>query len=207
MMYDVVFKSGIVGLLIWVLLFLTSTAALAIAIRCAWSLRKRRILSPELPPQLESHLALGDLNQAYEICRNDGTVMARIANAVFENAHRQNRVVRQETAMTALDKQAREILRQINSLSMCANIAPMLGLLGTVTGMVDAFVGLGTSMGPEKASLLAIAIAQALYTTAAGLLIAVPAIAVTVIFRNTLERRVEVLSEDVEKILQAIPGD
>ena len=80
------------------------------------------------------------------------------------------------------------MLRQINSLSLCGNIAPMLGLLGTVTGMVDAFMGLGTAMGPEKASILAISISQALYTTAAGLLIAVPAITFSVIFRNILRR-------------------
>ena len=81
----------------------------------------------------------------------------------------------------------------------------MLGLLGTVTGMVDAFLGLGTAMGPEKASVLAISISQALYTTAAGLLIAVPAIVLALIFRNLLEKRVEAVTESVEKILDAIP--
>ena len=104
-----------------------------------------------------------------------------------------------------LDRRVKAILRQINSLSMCANIAPMLGLLGTVTGMVDAFMGLGTTMGPEKASVLAIAISQALYTTAAGLLVAIPAIACTVFCRNTLEKRVEFVTDHLENVLKCIP--
>ncbi len=66
-------------------------------------------------------------------------------------------------------------------------------------------MGLGTAMGPEKASILAISISQALYTTAAGLLIAVPAITFATIFRNLLEKRTEDVSEAVEQILEAIP--
>jgi len=97
------------------------------------------------------------------------------------------------------------VLRQINTLSLCGNIAPMLGLLGTVTGMVDAFMGLGAAMGPEKASILAISISQALYTTAAGLLIAVPAITFSVVFRNLLEQRTETVTESLEQILEVIP--
>ena len=81
----------------------------------------------------------------------------------------------------------------------------MLGLLGTVTGMVDAFMGLGTAMGPEKASVLAISISQALYTTAAGLLIAVPAIVLGVYFRNQLECRLETVKEAVEEVLKRLP--
>jgi biopolymer transport protein ExbB len=81
----------------------------------------------------------------------------------------------------------------------------MLGLLGTVTGMVDAFMGLGTAIGPEKASILAIAISQALYTTAAGLLVAIPAIVFSVMFRNILERRIELVSDVLDDLLKYIP--
>ena len=113
---------------------------------------------------------------------------------------------RQELVSELLDRRVRAILRQFNTLSMCANIAPMLGLLGTVTGMVDAFMGLGTAMGPEKASILAISISQALYTTAAGLLVAIPAIACTVFFRNTLEKRVEQVTTLLEQFLKHLPA-
>jgi biopolymer transport protein ExbB len=191
--------------MIWLLLFATSTAAVAIAIRCVWLLRYKRFFSHELSKLLESSLYHGDLDAAHQICKKDNSILARIVNTVLFVAHDQDRAERQSTAAEALERQARSVLRQINTLSMCGNIAPMLGLLGTVTGMVDAFMGLGTSMGPEKASILAVSISQALYTTAAGLLIAVPTIALSTICRNILEKRIELLGDDVDKILADIP--
>ena len=77
----------------------------------------------------------------------------------------------------------------------------MLCLLGTVIGMVAAFMGLGTALGPEKASVLAVAISQALYTTAAGLLVAVPCLTAINIFRNILEKRLQDLSDHLNNAL------
>lgn len=207
-MYQVIFNSGFIGLLIWILLFATSTMALALVIRSAYLLRRRHFLPKiELAEILKGSLQHENLDVAYEVCNNpkNGSAICRVICPVLLAAHRQNRQERQETAMTALDKETRRILRPLHLLSMCANIAPMLGLLGTVTGMVDAFMGLGTAMGPEKASILAISISQALYTTAAGLLIAVPVIAFSVLFRNRLERRAESVADLVQKLIDYIP--
>ena len=204
-MTNVIFNSGFIGLLIWVLLFAVSTAALAIAIRCAWALRKREFAAAAFDERLIPLLEQGDWQGAFDDCRVQSNLTAKIVNAVLMIAHEKGEKGRQELAAEMLDRRVKAILRQINSLSMCGNIAPMLGLLGTVTGMVDAFMGLGSAMGPEKASILAIAISQALYTTAAGLLVAIPAIACTVFFRNTLERRVELVTDLLENALKHIP--
>ncbi len=204
MMYDVVFGSGFIGVFIWALLFATSTGAVAIAIRCWWVLRRQRF-KPEFVETLMPYFQAQDWNGAYAHAQQDGSITARIAFTILSVAYCKTKAERQEIAVAALDREARAIQRQLNSLSMCSNIAPMLGLLGTVTGMVDAFMGLGTAMGPDKASMLAVSISQALYTTAAGLLIAIPAIVMLVFFRNLLERRMEELTESVEKILEAIP--
>ncbi len=204
MMYDVVFGSGFIGLLIWILLFATSTGALALVIRCWWVLRRGRF-NPGFLEVLMPYFEAGDWNGAYGQAQNEKSITGRVAFAVLSVAYCKTKAERQEIAIAVIDKEARAIQRQLNSLSMCSNIAPMLGLLGTVTGMVDAFLGLGTAMGPDKASMLAISISQALYTTAAGLLIAVPAIVMLVYFRNLLEKRLEELTETVEKILEAIP--
>lgn len=204
MMYDVVFNSGFIGLFIWILLFATSTGAVAITIRCWWILRRKRF-KPEFVNVLIPYFEAQDWNGAYARAQQSKSITARIAFAILSVAYCKTKVERQEIAVAALDREAKAIQRQLNSLSMCSNIAPMLGLLGTVTGMVDAFMGLGTAMGPDKASMLAISISQALYTTAAGLLIAIPAIVMMVFFRNLLERRMEDLAGAVEKILEAIP--
>lgn len=167
-MTQVIFNSGILGFLIWLFLFATSTAALAVAIHCGWVLRKKRF-----------------------------TLLGReIIAAAGTNRH-QN----EELAAGMLEQYSRQVLRLIGLLSMCGNIAPMLGLLGTVTGMVDAFMGLGVALGPEKASILALSISHALYTTAAGLFIAIPAIALAVVFRNLLEKRLEYLSSELDQAL------
>ena len=203
--YDVVFGSGMIGILIWGLLFATSTAALAITIRAVWSLRKSRFLTLGFTEQILPLVESKNYQEAYNACVGSPALAKKIVREVLLVAHLKNKTARQELATAILDREVRAVLRQINSISTCSNIAPMLGLLGTVTGMVDAFLGLGTAMGPEKASVLAISISQALYTTAAGLLIAVPAIVLALIFRNLLEKRVEAVTESVEKILDAIP--
>jgi biopolymer transport protein ExbB len=204
-MYDVIFNSGFIGFLIWLLLFATSTAGLALVFRCAWILRRKRFMAAGFADRLTPLLKEGDWQGAYDACGSDHAIAADIARSVLTVAHSKHKAARQELAVAMLDKAARAVLRQINSLAMCGNIAPMLGLLGTVTGMVDAFVGLGTTMGPEKASVLAIAISQALYTTAAGLLVAVPAIALSTIFRNLLEKRLEAVTEFSTLLLDTLP--
>jgi biopolymer transport protein ExbB len=204
MLYDVIFKSGIIGLLLWIILFLTSTVAMAIAIRCWWLLRRKRF-KPEFVNLLMPYFQAQDWNGAYTKAQQDSSVTARIAFAILSVAYCKTKAERLEIATAALDKEARAVQRQLSSLSTCGNIAPMEGLLGTVTGMVDAFTGLGTAIGPEKASILAISISHSLYTTAAGLLIAIPAIILVVFFRNQMERRMEELADAVEKILDAIP--
>lgn len=205
-MHQVIFNSGVIGFLIWLLLFAVSTAALAIAIRCIWILRKSLFVSSEFKEKLIPLLKNGDWQNAFEFCEHSHALVCTIAGEVLLAAHEKNDKERQELVSELLDRRVRAILRQFNTLSMCANIAPMLGLLGTVTGMVDAFMGLGTAMGPEKASILAISISQALYTTAAGLLVAIPAIACTVFFRNTLEKRVEQVTTLLEQFLKHLPA-
>lgn len=205
MMYDVVFKSGVIGFLIWLLLFITSTAAAALMIRCIWELRRSRFVHAAATESLLQLLLRGEWEEAKRHCGGSSALSARAAGSILETAYCRNRAEREEAATAALDREVRGNLRLINSLSLCGNIAPMLGLLGTVTGMVDAFLGMGTAMGPEKASVLAISISQALYTTAAGLLIAVPAVTGSVVFRNLLEKRTEMTTETMERILDAIP--
>ena len=93
----------------------------------------------------------------------------------------------------------------MNYLNLCGQIAPMLGLMGTVTGMIRAFQSLGGAAGPAKAKLLAMSISTALLTTAAGLLIAVPALLAFTLIRNHATRLVletEATVLDLIKVLR-----
>ena len=195
-MYQVIFNSGLIGFIIWLLLFAVSTAALALIIRCAWSLRNAMFLTTAFERKSKQYLNQQNWQGAFDYCQTFPSMLgAAVISEVLLSAETKDGAGCQDVASAVIDRRVRNVLRQISSLSMCANIAPMLGLLGTVTGMVDAFTGLGTAMGPEKASILAIAISQSLYTTAAGLLAAIPAITFSVIFRNQLEKRIEAVTD------------
>ncbi|MBO4630912.1 MAG: MotA/TolQ/ExbB proton channel family protein [Lentisphaeria bacterium] len=204
-MTSVIFNSGLIGFIIWLLLFAVSTAALALILRCAWSLRKAVFLTPIFKQESKRYLEQQDWQSAFDYCQKFPSMLgAAVISEILLSAETRDSAGCQEAASAVIDRRVRNVLRQISSLSMCANIAPMLGLLGTVTGMVDAFTGLGTAMGPEKASILAIAISQALYTTAAGLLAAIPAITFSVIFRNLLEKRIESVTDLSNFVIEKI---
>jgi len=96
-------------------------------------------------------------------------------------------------------------MQRVNYLNLCGAIAPMLGLMGTVTGMVDAFANLGQMQGAAKQAALAINISQALYTTAVGLVISIPAVLGFTFIRNHANRIIlsmESLTYDLIKVLR-----
>lgn len=204
MFYEVVFGSGILGVLIWLALFIISTVALAIGLKLMLSLRAKNFVNHEVSGMIASadeSLTLHDMLAKTD--EKSSKLFDRTVHAVIKKFHEPHEA-KEEAALNVMDKHSRNILRNINALQMCSNIAPMLGLLGTVQGMVCAFIGLGSAMGPEKASAIAIAIAQALYTTAAGLVIAIPAIAACVFFRNCLEKHLEHVNDDVNHVLSCL---
>ena len=111
----------------------------------------------------------------------------------------------QEAVTTAADLETEKILQKLTWISVCANLAPMLGLLGTVQGMIMAF---GTiAEGAPDVGALALAIAQALYTTAAGLCVAIPCVTVFYYLRNGANRtflRMEAMTMELIKDLRNV---
>lgn len=204
MFYQAVFGSGILGMVIWFSLFGISTAALALAIRIAIALKKHLFVNEE------SRAKLFETEKGKEVFflteSAKGSLFDEIAKYLIQNYFK-DRSALEGIASDMIGRVARRVLRLIGALQMCANVAPMLGLLGTVQGMVAAFMGLGTAMGPEKASVLAVSISQALYTTAAGLVIAIPATILCICFRNKLEGIIDELNDDVSTLISHLPGD
>jgi biopolymer transport protein ExbB len=88
----------------------------------------------------------------------------------------------------AVAEQAAKLYRKIEYLSVIGNIAPMCGLLGTVTGMIFAFQEVAVSQGTAGASDLAAGIYSALVTTVAGLVVAIPSLGAFAIFRNWIDQ-------------------
>jgi biopolymer transport protein ExbB len=105
----------------------------------------------------------------------------------------------------AVGREEAQVSFWINFLSLFASISPMIGLLGTVSGMIGAFQKIGTG-GMGKPELLAGNIGEALITTATGLIIAVPAIFAFFIFRNNLSRIVRDAESEYSAIIDALTG-
>ncbi len=201
MFYEVVFGSGPLGVAIWIGLFCVSTAALALVLILLFLLRQKNFLNPYFRKQITAC----DNADFGEIPAN-GSLFDNVLGVLMPN-YDKTKSEQDEMIMDVIGRDSRKILRKIAALQTCANVAPMLGLLGTVQGMVAAFMGLGTNMGPEKASVLAVSISQALYTTAAGLVIAIPATILCIVFRNRLEALIDELNNDIEKLQATFSGE
>lgn len=228
MFYQAVFEGGILGVAIWIALFCVSTAALAFVLKLFIMLMNKNFINKRIhllleggEIELDEKEAKTEISESENEAESNGEVtILQILKSIPENSmiladriyrmlsehHNESRKELEERASEIAQKDSRRILRVISALQMCANIAPMLGLLGTVQGMVAAFMGLGTALGPEKSAVLAVSIAQALYTTAGGLVIAIPATVMCIFFRNRLEKRLEDVSDDVEDVIAQFNG-
>jgi biopolymer transport protein ExbB len=162
-----------------------SVAALFFVIRNVLMLRTKNLLRADLKPQIEELLAKRDLKGVREVCQQNPSLMTSVLDAglerVSENDFDPAHVM--EAIEEAGNEQMVTFMRPINYLSMIGSIAPMLGLLGTVSGMIKAFANISAG-GMGKPELLAGNIGEALITTAAGLIIAIPAMLAYFVFKN-----------------------
>lgn len=202
--WDVVMSSGAIGIFIWLLLFATSIATLGLIIDGVLTIKQNKIMPPALIDAVKVALEQGDLGAAIQACESSPGPLSNILLAGFNNVSEGFDVI-MDSVSTAADIESEKLMQRVNYLNLQGALAPMLGLMGTVTGMVDAFAGLASATGSEKAQMLALAISQALYTTAVGLLVAVPAILGFTFIRNNASQiilRMESLTYDLIKVLR-----
>ena len=180
--FSVAFSNPISSV-VWILLFLTSFAMVGIIIHSAIMTRRKRLLPNNLINEVRKSINEGDLDTAIDVCENTPGPMANILTTGFSNISEGFEAV-QEAVSSAIELESERIMQRIRYLNLCGQIAPLLGLLGTVTGMVTAFRGLAQTTGAEKTRLLAESISNALWTTTMGLLIAVPALLAFALLKN-----------------------
>lgn len=163
------------GILMWPL-GLLSVATIALGVYGFMLVRPGKMLTPELVPDLQQKLIHLDLKEAMALCTATPSLLTNILVAGLR------RIEDDEIDVASMEKAMEEAsveetaggLRVIGYLSLIAQIAPMVGLLGTVSGMIKAFQKIGKgAMG--KPEVLAGDIGEALITTATGLLIGIPA--------------------------------
>lgn len=186
-LWDVLYGDSVVNLLIWIGLFLTSFLTVWLAIDGFLIVKKEKIVPSGVVIGVRDALSQGDLGTAIATCDANPGALSNILRAGFDNIHDGYEVVQQAISSCA-DLESEKLMQRINYLNICGQIAPMLGLMGTVTGMVAAFAGLASATGAAKAKILAQSISTALWTTCVGLIIAVPALLFFTYFKNLATR-------------------
>lgn len=172
---------------------LCSLAMFALVIHAARETRRARFVPAHLVRQLEDHLGIRAVDQARATVRGDRSVLARVLNAGLDRARPElpdaakGRV--EEAIAEGLEHEENAIGQWVNYLNVVATIAPMIGLLGTVSGMIGAFQTISAG-GMGRPELLAGDIGEALITTAAGLIIGIPAMLAYFILRNRLSDQI-----------------
>ena len=177
--FDNIKNAGWVG----VLIILLSIAGLSLIITFAMQIRRDVMVPPELVGHVESLFEEEDYDAALEVVEGNPSFFSTVLSAGLPRIDRPYHEV--ESAMEeAGDQEAAKLHQKIGYLSLIASVSPMLGLLGTVLGMVTAFNVIATSKTSPKPSQLAGGISQALMTTCMGLIVAIPMTVAYFIFRN-----------------------
>ena len=186
---QIVFSGGPLGIANMVVLIGLSIAALALALDNLRLVRRGRLIPSELAEQVRDQVAYGQLADAQELCRQQPSFLASVILQGLDEVESGWSEV--EKAMEdATAEQAARLFRRIEYLSVIGNIAPMVGLLGTVTGMLLAFKEVADTEGNAGAAQLADGIYQALVTTVAGLLIAIPSLGAFALLRSRVDQLV-----------------
>lgn len=183
-----------------------SVLALAFAVERFIMMRPDKIVPLDFIKEARGLTAQGKFAKARELCQARQNPMAsifRVALMLGEKPSMTNEVIRstlEDLGARAID----ELSLKIKPLLVISNISPLLGLLGTVFGIIKAFNVVASEAGLGRADLLAAGISEALITTAAGLVIAIPTLACYHYFKGLLEGRI---SERMEISLRAFMED
>ncbi|HOD82683.1 MAG: colicin uptake protein TolQ [Planctomycetes bacterium ADurb.Bin126] len=174
---------------------LASLVGLALIIERLISLRKDKIIPPRLLDQLKDTYKPGqeDRSAGLNYCHANASPLARVLAAGIGKMHRDEQTVEQAIEDAGANEIAK-LKRNLRGLFAVGSIAPLLGLLGTVSGMIKAFQ-VASVKGLGKATSLAQGIYEALVTTYAGLLVAIPVLVFYYYFLGKIDRIVSEMND------------
>lgn len=188
-----------------VLIVLCSILVLAICIDRLYTLNPKKIAPPHLLATVWKQLKKGELDGPRIRTLRQSSPLGRILAAGLANAHH-GRDVMKESIQEAAAHVVHDLERYLNTLGTIAAVAPLLGLLGTVVGMIDVFAEIMVQ-GTGNASALAGGISKALITTAAGLTVAIPAIVMHRYFVGKIDAIVVELEQETITLVDALHSE
>jgi len=187
--------------MMWPIIFCSVVAA-AIVLERVWTLQDRRVLPRELPKKVWQLIESNQINDKVIAALEQNSPLGRVLAAGLMNRHRPREVM-----MERLEDTGRHVIHELerflNTLGTIAGVSPLLGLLGTVTGIIKAFNAIQAGgMGDPRA--LSGGIAEALITTAAGLVVAIPSLFAYRLLRSKVDGIVIAIEKDAIRLADAV---
>lgn len=201
---EYIMQGGPVGLII----LLISLGAVGMIGAQIFRVRKSKLAPEDLVEELRSTLAAGDIPTAIQLCteHESDSYLSRVLGLSLKRSARspfgmlELRSTVEEIGQLETDR----LYRLTDGIGLVASIAPMLGLLGTVVGMVGAFDAITMADGPARPDELAGSISQALITTVLGLIVAIPCTSAYTYFRNRIDHLTTEIGEEIDDLIAPI---
>lgn len=191
----------------WLMLpiMLCSIIALAIVGERFWALQAKRICPDYLVPQIWQWAKNKQIDAKQLTELRNGSPLGRVLAAGLVNLHHEREIMKDSIEDSGRHEVA-ELERYLNTLGTIAAITPLLGLLGTVIGMIKVFTAI-TVAGVGNPGILAGGISEALITTAAGLSVAIPTLMFYRFFRGRIDALVITMEKEALKMVEILHGD
>ena len=183
-------------------IILCSIVGLAIFLQKMWILRSKNVIPEQFLEQIYRFLSQGKLGEAEAYVRANNSSISRVALAAFENSDKPKEELREEIE-EAGRRESFELIRYVEGLGAISNVATLLGLLGTISGMIKIFSVIADKpiVNPPE---LAGGISEALYTTAFGLLVAIPAFIAYKYIIGRTDELISLMEEEGRKIMEYV---
>ena len=188
--------------LCWIGLLISSVMALTIIVERFMYFTRIKSLDDSLSQKIISLVKENEIKTAIALCETSKSPLSNIIVAGLKNS-KNSKDISRELMQSQANKELPKLERFIAALSTISTVAPLLGLLGTILGMIQSFAVI-SAVGSGRPTALASGIANALLTTAAGLIIAIPSVVFYNYFVNTVNKRIlfmENLSNEISDFL------
>lgn len=190
------------GVILWVIVAL-GFFTLIMAIYFLLTVTPRREVPQALLKRVVSQIRAGDARGAYQLCAGRDELLAKVLGAGLKRSGHDRYIV-QEAMESEGERGATALWQKISYMNNVGVIAPLLGLLGTVWGMIGAFSAIALEHAQVKGLTMAYNVAQAMITTAAGLVLAIPALMGFYFFRGRVIKIVSLVEAQASEIVELL---
>ena len=185
-----------------IMLFVLSIVGITFVVENIVSLKMEKLVPAATLDDIEASLEDGAFDEAIEICESDDCFMTRVLHPVLLRSDTKDYEYMKETLEESSAIEETKLHQKIGWLSLIAALAPMIGLLGTVLGMLSAFMVMAKNPDNANPATLATGISGALVTTVTGLFVAIPMLFFYYFFRNRVVRVVQEVGKISGQILE-----